>query len=108
MIASFLKYLRFQKRVSAHTLLAYQNDLEQLDRFLTENFPDDKIETAEYGQIRAWLVSLVDSALEPVSVNRKIATLRSFYKFLLREEVIKKDPMAKIRVLKTKKKLPSF
>jgi integrase/recombinase XerC len=108
MIASFLKYLRFQKRVSAHTLLAYQNDLEQLERFLAENFPDDKIETADYGQVRAWVVSLVDTKLEPVSVNRKIATLRSFYKFLLREEKISKDPTAKIRVLKTKKKLPSF
>lgn len=108
MIASFLKYLRFQKRVSAHTLLAYQNDLEQLHRFLAENFPDDKIETADYGQLRAWLVSLVDCGLEPVSVNRKIATLRSFYKFLLREEKISKDPTAKIRILKTKKKLPSF
>jgi integrase/recombinase XerC len=108
MIASFLKYLRFQKRVSAHTLLAYQNDLEQLQKFLVENFPDNLIETADYGLIRSWLVTLVDTGLEPVSVNRKIATLRSFYKFLLREEKISKDPMAKIRVLKTKKKLPSF
>jgi integrase/recombinase XerC len=108
MIASFLKYLRFQKRVSAHTLLAYQNDLDQLQKFLAENFPEDKIERAEFGHLRAWLVTLVDAGLEPVSVNRKIATLRSFYKFLLREEKISKDPTAKIRVLKTKKKLPSF
>ena len=108
MIESFLKYLRFQKRVSTHTLLAYKNDLGQLHAFLAENFPDDKIETADHGQLRAWLVSLVDSGLEPVSVNRKIATLRSFYKFLLREERISKDPTAKIRILKTKKKLPSF
>jgi integrase/recombinase XerC len=108
MIASFQKYLRFQKRVSTHTLLAYQNDLEQLQKFLAKNFPGDKIENADYGYLRAWLVSLVDQGLEPVSVNRKIATLRSFYKFLLREEKISKDPTAKIRVLKTKKKLPSF
>jgi integrase/recombinase XerC len=108
MIAAFLKYLRFQKRVSAHTLLAYQNDLEQFQTFLSENFPDEKIEAADYGSLRAWLVTLVDNGLEPVSVNRKIATLRSFYKFLLREEKISKDPTSKIRVLKTKKKLPSF
>jgi integrase/recombinase XerC len=108
MIASFLKYLRFQKRVSAHTLLAYQNDLEQLQGFIRENFPDEKIEDIDYGQLRAWVVSLVDRGLEPASVNRKIATLRSFYKFLLREEKISKDPTAKIRVLKTKKKLPAF
>lgn len=108
MIAAFLKYLRFQKRVSAHTLLAYQNDLEQFQKFLSENFPDEKIEAADYSNLRAWLVTLVDNGLEPVSVNRKIATLRSFFKFLLREEKISKDPTAKIRVLKTKKKLPSF
>ena len=108
MIASFLKYLRFQKRVSAHTLLAYQNDLQQVNGFLAENFPGEKIENADYGQLRTWLISLVDNGIEPVSVNRKIATLRSFYKFLMREELIAKDPTAKIRVLKTKKKLPSF
>ena len=108
MIASFLKYLRFQKRVSAHTLLAYENDLEQLHRFIAENFPDSKIESVDYGQLRTWLVSLVDSGLEPGTVNRKMATLRSFYKFLLREELISKDPTTKLRVLKTTKKLPSF
>lgn len=108
MIEAFLKYLRFQKRVSDHTLLAYQKDLDQLQTYLTENFPDDSVDQANYGHLRAWLVTLVDAGLQPVSVNRKIATLRSFYKFLLREEKIKKDPTAKIRVLKTRKKLPSF
>ena len=58
--------------------------------------------------VRAWIVSLVDSGIDPLSVNRKIACLRSFYKFLLREEVIKKNPMTRIRVLKTSKRLPSF
>jgi integrase/recombinase XerC len=108
MIEAFLKYLRFQKRVSDHTLLAYQKDLAQLGTYLAENFPDDTVEQANYGHLRAWLVTLVDADLQPVSVNRKIATLRSFYKFLLRQEKITKDPTAKIRVLKTRKKLPSF
>jgi integrase/recombinase XerC len=108
MIEAFLKYLRFQKRVSDHTLIAYQNDLTQLQTFLAENFPDEMIDAVDYGHLRAWLVALVDSGLEPVSVNRKIATLRSFCKFLLREERISKDPTAKLRILKTKKKLPSF
>ncbi len=108
MIASFLKYLRFQKRVSAHTLLAYETDLLQLEAFLLENAPGDKLENCDYSQLRTWIVALVDKGLEPVSVNRKIATLRSFYKFLLREEQIKNDPTAKIKILKTKKKLPGF
>lgn len=108
MIEAFLKYLKFQKRVSEHTLLAYQKDLNQLQAYFTENFPEDSIKDATYGHLRAWLVALVDSGLQPVTTNRKIATLRSFYKFLLRDEKITKDPTVKIRILKTKKKLPSF
>lgn len=108
MVESFLKYLQFEKRVSLHTLLAYQNDLDQFQRFLTEAFPEEKIETVTPGAVRSWIISLTEEELEATSVNRKIASLRSFYKFLLRQEVIDKDPLLKIRVLKTKKKLPSF
>lgn len=108
MIDSFLKYLQYEKRVSPHTLLAYQSDLNQLQQFIQQQFQENKIQAADYGLIRAWIVQLVESGIEPSSVNRKIASLRAFYKFLLREEVISKDPMMKIKVLKTKKKLPSF
>ena len=108
MINSFLKYLQYQKRVSPNTILAYQNDLLQLEKFLKQNFPETTTDQADYGLIRAWIVQLVEGKTEPSSINRKIATLRSFYKFLLREEVISKDPMMKIKVLKTKKKLPGF
>lgn len=108
MIESFLKYLQFEKRVSPHTLLAYQNDLSKFQEFIAQNFPDVKIEAADYSTIRSWIVQLVESGLDPLSVNRKIACLRSFYKHLMRRELVSKDPMIRIRVLKTKKKLPSF
>ena len=108
MIESFLKYIQYEKRVSPNTLLAYQNDLLQFQNFIDENFPDDKIESAPYSLIRSWIVNLVELKLTPISVNRKIATLRTYYKYLLRQEVISKDPMTKIRILKTKKKLPGF
>jgi integrase/recombinase XerC len=108
MIDSFLNYIQFEKRVSPHTVLAYKTDLLQLDQFLQKNYPDTPIDQADYGVLRAWLVALVESDIEPPSVNRKIATLRSFYKYLLRQEHISKDPMMKIRVLKTNKRLPSF
>lgn len=108
MVESFLKYLQFEKRVSVHTLLAYQNDLEQFQNFLTQTFPEENIESTSYGVIRAWIVSLTEAGLESQSINRKIACLRSFYKFLMKQEVVSKDPMLKIRVLKSKKKLPSF
>jgi integrase/recombinase XerC len=108
MIDSFLKYLEFEKRLSRHTVLAYHTDLQQFSDFLSNTFPDIKSETADYGIVRSWIISLVESGMDPLSVNRKIACLRSYYKFLLRQETIHKDPMMKIRVLKTKKQLPSF
>jgi integrase/recombinase XerC len=108
MIDSFLKYLQFEKRVSVHTLLAYQNDLRQFSSFLTNTFELSTPESADHGMIRSWIIDLVDEKLDPLSVNRKIACLRSFFKYLQRQEVIAKDPMLKIRILKTRKKLPAF
>ncbi|MBT1705448.1 tyrosine-type recombinase/integrase [Chryseosolibacter indicus] len=108
MIESFIKHLRFEKRASSNTVLAYQNDLNQFATFLSTTFSLSEPENAEHPLIRAWLISLTESGLEPPSVNRKIACLRTFYKYLRRQEVIGKDPMMKIRVLKTKKRLPVF
>jgi integrase/recombinase XerC len=108
MIESFIKYLQYEKRVSAHTTLAYESDLRQFEKFLQEVYSENQIEQASYAMVRSWIVSLVETGLEPPSINRKIACLRTFYKFLIRQEVVDKDPMMKVRVLKTKKKLPSF
>jgi integrase/recombinase XerC len=108
MIESFFKYLQYEKRVSAHTVLAYKNDLFQFEKFLQQTFSENNPHQADYGMVRSWIVQLVENGLEPPSINRKIACLRTYFKFLLRQEVIGKDPMMKIRVLKTKKKLPSF
>lgn len=108
MIDSFLKYLQYEKRVSPNTVLAYGNDIEQFATFLTTTFPDTTPETADFGIVRSWIIQLAESGMEARSVNRKIACLRTFYKFLLRQEVITKDPMARIKVLKSKKELPSF
>jgi integrase/recombinase XerC len=107
MIEAFLKYLRYEKRVSAHTTLAYGNDLNQFQQFIADFFQSDS-QTADYGMIRSWIISLTELGIEPISINRKIACLRTYYKFLLRQEAIGKDPMIKIRVLKTRKKLPTF
>ena len=108
MIDSFLKYLQFEKRFSSNTVLAYQTDLRQFEDFLSSTFPEYKTESSDYGVIRAWIVQLVESEIDNLSINRKIACLRSYYKFLMRQEYIEKDPMMKIKVLKTKKKLPHF
>ncbi len=105
---SFLKYLKFEKRYSAKTILAYQTDLQQFQDFLNDEFDAVPSEEANHGIIRSWVVSLVESGLDAASVNRKIACLRSYFKFLIKQDVVAKDPMAKIKILKTKKKLPHF
>ncbi len=107
MIDSFLNYLRFEKRFSAHTVISYQNDLSQFESYLKKNY-EEPPQSANYGMVRSWIVDLVEKKLDHLSVNRKIASLRSYYKFLMRQEIVSKDPMMKIKVLKTKKKLPHF
>jgi integrase/recombinase XerC len=107
MIDSFLNYLRFEKRFSNHTVISYQNDLSQFEIYLKKNF-EEEAQSANYGMVRSWIVQLAESKLDPLSINRKIASLRSYYKFLQRQELIAKDPMVKIKILKTKKKLPHF
>ena len=108
MVETFLKFIQFEKRYSPHTLLSYRNDLDQFSLYLSQNFPQFAIQEVEYKIIRSWIVSLVENKISPRSVNRKIASLRSFYKFLRQRDYITNDPSRKIKILKTEKQLPSF
>lgn len=107
MVESFLRYVEFERRLSPHTVLSYKTDLHQFQIFLKTTYSENP-ESASYAMVRSWIVSLVEEKMDSLSVNRKIACLRSFYKFLIRQERITTDPMMKIKVLKTKKKLPHF
>jgi integrase/recombinase XerC len=108
MIDLFLRYLEFEKRLSKHTLIAYETDLLQFSAFLKNTYETEDLSQANYGMIRSWVAQLVEEKNEPRSVNRKIASLRAFFKYLLRQGTIGKDPLLKIKVLKTQKRLPSF
>ena len=110
MLASFIKYLQYERRYSSHTVDSYQNDLTQFSAFLTQTKPEGEIELkdAEHNEIRSWIISLMEDGLDPRSVNRKMAALRTYFKFLLKRDVITKDPTARLSALKTSKKLPSF
>lgn len=108
MIESYLKYLKYEKRYSQHTIISYQTDLESFRLFLSEFDPDLNIENADHAIVRAWVVSLMDQQLSPRSVNRKLSSLRSFYKFLIAREIISQNPLQKLKVLKTNKQLPGF
>ena len=108
MIDSFLKYLRYEKRYSEHTLIAYQNDLSQFQIHLAEVYEIKDLTQAKHPHLRSWIVSLIEDQVSPKSVNRKIATLKSFYKFLLVRELVDSNPAGRLKPLKSEKKLPSF
>mgnify|MGYP003674584065 CR=1 FL=1 len=108
MIDSFINYLEFEKKASPHTVEAYRRDLTQFEEFLALSFEINEISEAQHPELRAWVIELVDSGLSTTSVNRKIATLKSYYKFLLRSQIISSDPTYKLKGLKNPKKLPEF
>jgi integrase/recombinase XerC len=105
-LEQFLKYLQFEKRYSPHTLTAYKNDLFQFSRFLKSL--DTEIQLANHQIIRSWIVLLMDEDIDPRSINRKISTLRSLYKYLHREKIVEENPVLKIQTPKVAKKLPTF
>ncbi len=105
---SFLQYLQIEKRYSLHTVRSYLNDLEQFQSFLSEKGLADGIATVTSHDIRAWIVSLLDSNYSTVSVHRKVSCLRVFYRYLRKEGVIKGDPLEKVVLPKKQKRLPVF
>jgi integrase/recombinase XerC len=102
----FIHYIQYEKRYSPHTVSAYQSDLEQFFKFLNqfEISPDDPA-AITYQHIRSWMMQLMEDKTAR-SVNRKIATLRKYFKFLLREGLITANPASKIQSPKIKKNLP--
>jgi integrase/recombinase XerC len=102
----FIQYIQYEKRHSPHTVSAYQSDLEQFFRFL--NYSEETVSHPSeitYQQIRNWIVNLMDD-MTARSVNRKLATLRKYFKFLMREGVIANNPASKVQSPKTVKHLP--
>ncbi len=108
MTDAFLKYLATEKRYSHHTLKAYKKDLSQFQLFLSIEFEIDNPIDARHSHLRAWIMDLSEEAISSRSINRKLATLKSFYKFLLSREYIESNPADQIKPLKTQKELPSF
>lgn len=104
----FIDYIQYEKRYSPHTVSAYCNDLEQFYSFLSNQYNTIDIREVSHPMIRSWLALLMEQKILPRSVNRKLTTLKSFYKFLVKEGIVSIDPMRKINSLKTSKKLPSF
>jgi len=104
----FIDYIQYEKRYSPHTVSAYRNDLDQFYSFLQIQYNITDIRDVTHPMIRSWLVLLMQEKISPRSVNRKLTTLKSFYKFLLKEGLVSINPMRKIISPRTSKKLPSF
>ncbi len=104
-LKAFQDYLQLEKNYSLHTVNAYVNDLVFFQEFLIENFDTEKLEDVNYSMIRSWIVSMVDNDISNSSVNRKISSLKSFYKFLLKTKQIENSPLLKHKSLKTPKKI---
>jgi integrase/recombinase XerC len=108
MFDTFLNYLQFEKRYSKHTIVSYQTDLTQFTKYLAETYEITDLTTASHQMVRSWVVSLMDNGIEAKSINRKIACLKSYYKFLHKNGEILKNPMLKVIAPKIKKRLPVF
>lgn len=104
-LQKFQDYLLKEKNYSLHTVLAYCKDLEFFQEFLLSNFDEITLEEVSYTLIRSWIVSMVDNGLGNSTVNRKISSLKAFYKFLLKTKQIEVSPLSKHKALKTPKKL---
>jgi integrase/recombinase XerC len=100
---AFGDYLLLEKKYSPHTVTAYLNDIVSFEMFNKDRFEQESIEQVNYSQIRSWIVSLVDQNISNVSVNRKMASLKAYYKFLLKTKQIELNPMLKHKALKTPK-----
>lgn len=105
-IQQFLDYLRFEKRYSQHTIISYQNDLDQFFAFIAQY--ETSVESVTPSFIRSWLAELKGDDIGSKSINRKISTLKSFFKFLMKQGVIQQTPMTTIISPKISKRLPAF
>lgn len=107
-IQPYIEYLKFEKRYSVHTLTAYQADLYEFTEFVKIQYGDTDLASINHGVVRSWLAQLKEQGLTAKSLNRKISTLKSFFKYLLKTGIIDISPMAKVISPKIGKRLPVF
>lgn len=107
-VKSFIEYLQFEKRYSQHTIISYQTDLEQFFAFLRSQYDSPPLATISAAFVRSWLAEMRDEKMTPKSLNRKISSLKSFFKYLMKVGEVKQSPLTTIISPKVGKRLPSF
>ena len=101
----FLDYLELEKNHSLHTIKAYKNDLTEFTDFIFSEYEQDDLKEVNYPQVRAWIVKLVEGGLSNNSINRKISSIKAFYRFLQKTKQLEISPLSKHRALKSSKKI---
>ena len=104
-LSEFISYLTLEKKYSAHTVKAYQNDILEFKNFCESNYEIEDIDTVEYVLIRHWIVELSEKQIDNRTINRKISSLKAYFKFLQKIDVTTVSPLSMHRALKTAKKI---
>ncbi len=105
---AFLSYLAHEKRYSSHTVDGYCRDIEQYFEFQSNYYESDQYAETTHVMIRSWIVHLVETDYVPKSIQRKLSSLRSFFKFLKRNDLVQINPASKVVAPKSNKRLPQF
>jgi integrase/recombinase XerC len=105
---SFINYLKYEKRCSAHTVLAYKKDLDQFILFCTDMIGEFDVNKVNTKLVRGWVIYLMENQLTPRSVNRKVSSVKAFFRFLMKGKVLDNNPAANLPLPKIRKKLPNF
>ncbi len=104
----YIDYLQFEKRYSTHTVLAYHTDLDDFSDFLSMQYNISELLLVDHTLIRSWLISLIDRNISTRSVNRKLSSIKSFYRYCQRQGLLTGNPMLKVVAPRTSKQLPVF
>src|SRR6476646_3418126 len=107
-IQSFLDYLKYQKRYSAYTIRSYHDDLSQFFGFLQTQFGEVSLAVIGHNHVRSWLASIRERDITAKTINRKISSLKSFFKYLVRSGALEQTPMTRVLTPKISKRLPDF
>jgi len=107
-LQDFLQYLRFEKRFSAHTLSAYENDLRQFYVYIATQFDALTLFEINHFHLRSWLASLKDEHQTARTINRKLSSLSSFFKYLMKHGVLEKNPVKQLHSLRSEERLPQY
>ncbi len=108
LVESFLRYIRYEKNLSTHTVLSYKNDLFQFKTFLENLEPGCELQQVVPEQVREWIASLSEAGLSARSISRKVSALRAFYRYLVAQSVVAGSPVKELRVPKVRKAIPVY